>query len=382
MKKSKIKVPNRVAAKARLGHEERYQNKVMTTSDLISAYNWYNYEYDHSDAKSYTIEWLKTQTQKQQNNDAKMADFIKKVSSARDYNFRTLGWICRLLSLGAKLPQSSLGFRDKRLREIYTSVGIDDEVYETKKPTRTAEEKARDILAETVGTIEVAIDKFVTDGCISTFKPYDFFQSKALKYAELKHIVSYYKPLVAEVNEAIKKPDQQLKEAYRQFKKLQLKKYCEFLELIIVDANRMMDFTMTQAVASVKNKKPRKKKIKTPEQLTNKVKYKVSEGKIQSIAPKLIIKASQLWVFNIKTRTLISYIASDVEGLNIKGTKIINYDEKVSIQKKIRKPEGLLEEVLIAGKVSLRTIMNGIKTKESKPNGRLNIDTLLLRVIK
>ena len=100
------------------------------------------------------------------------------------------------------------------------------------------------------------------------------------------------------------------------------------------------------------------------------------------IYPKGIIGATQLWSYNIKTRNLSVYHAVGHSGLSVRGTTIIGFDEAVSITKKLRKPEESAQHVLKAGKVDLRNIMKCLTTKETKATGRINADTILLRVIK
>jgi hypothetical protein len=76
------------------------------------------------------------------------------------------------------------------------------------------------------------------------------------------------------------------------------------------------------------------------------------------------------------------YHANDAGGFLIKGTTLQNFNETKSIQKKLRKPEVSLPEILSAGKVTLRNFMDGIRAVESSLNGRLNADIILLRIVK
>jgi hypothetical protein len=76
------------------------------------------------------------------------------------------------------------------------------------------------------------------------------------------------------------------------------------------------------------------------------------------------------------------YQASDAGGLSVKGSSIVNFSEEKSIQKKLRKPEVTLPEVLSGGKVYLRNALGNIRAVESALSGRLNDDTILLRVVK
>ena len=96
-------------------------------------------------------------------------------------------------------------------------------------------------------------------------------------------------------------------------------------------------------------------------------------------SPVDIIGANELWVYNVKTRKLGQYVSANSSGLEVKGTTLLNYTAK-SIQKTLRKPETQLAEFVKAGKVQLRKFMDTVKTTEIALNGRINEDTLLLRV--
>jgi len=52
------------------------------------------------------------------------------------------------------------------------------------------------------------------------------------------------------------------------------------------------------------------------------------------------------------------------------------------MQKKLRKPEVVLPEVLNGGKVILRNLLDGINSVPHWLNGRINKDTILLKVTK
>ena len=50
--------------------------------------------------------------------------------------------------------------------------------------------------------------------------------------------------------------------------------------------------------------------------------------------------------------------------------------------KTIRKPDEVLVRVLEGGKIILRKVLDEINAKHSEMNGRLNNETILLRVVK
>ena len=98
--------------------------------------------------------------------------------------------------------------------------------------------------------------------------------------------------------------------------------------------------------------------------------------------PANIVGATQLWIFNTKTRKLGVYNSIDAGGLSVKGTTITNYNESTSIQKTVRKPEVILPNVLKGGKIILKKLLPDINAVEQALTGRINSDIILLRVIK
>jgi hypothetical protein len=130
------------------------------------------------------------------------------------------------------------------------------------------------------------------------------------------------------------------------------------------------------------NRAPRAKKAVPAEKIVGKLKYmKQNEPlKLVSINPADIIGAKELWVFNTKTRKLGRYLAKEYSELSVKGTSIINFDENTSVQKTVRKPEEKLKEFKAAGKVQLRKFLDDINATDTKMNGRVGEDTVLLKV--
>ena len=176
----------------------------------------------------------------------------------------------------------------------------------------------------------------------------------------------------------------QLKEGYAYLTKSDIKLFRTAIESLL----QALDFVIDTAKAT---RKPRKAKPKSATKLVEKIKYLKVDSKYQlaSIAPDQIVGANELWVFNVKTRKLGKYVASNIDpkgmgregsGLSVKGTTIIGFDEKLSVQKTLRKPDAQLKEFKNAGKVALRKFLEDIPTTDTKLNGRCNPDTVLLKV--
>ena len=176
----------------------------------------------------------------------------------------------------------------------------------------------------------------------------------------------------------------QLKEGYAHLKKADIKNYTIAIEELLL----ALDFVIDSAKV---NRKPRKSKPKSAEKLVEKLKYLKTDSKykLASINPADVIGANELWVFNIKTRKLGKYIAKNIDpkgmmregtGLSVKGTTILGYDEALSIQKTLRKPDEQLKDFKSSGKVALRKFLDDIATTDTKLNGRSNPETVLLKI--
>lgn len=177
----------------------------------------------------------------------------------------------------------------------------------------------------------------------------------------------------------------QLKEGYAHLKKADIKKYTESIEGLL----EALDFVIEQSKAK---RKPRVAKPKSADKLVTKMKYLPVDDKykLTSVNPVEIVGASELWVFNVKTRKLGKYVAANIDpkgmnregtGLSVKGTTIEGFDEAQSVQKTLRKPDDVLKEFKNAGKVKLRKFLEEINSVDTKLNGRINPDTVLLKVL-
>jgi hypothetical protein len=230
---------------------------------------------------------------------------------------------------------------------------------------------------ECIGELEGQIDELITTKFSANVSPFAIMNTLEIKGAHTKFIIDYFKTRRAEYDEVLTTTDPDIKEAYSNFTKVQLKKLVAYCDQVIVDGMRL-------AGDSVKSRKPRKRKAKSPDQLVSKINYAkdFAELKLVSVDPKTIVGTNQLWVYNTKTRKLGCYNAEDAAGLSIKGSTLQNFSESKSIQKKLRKPEVTLPEIVKGGKVYLRNVLGDIRAVESALTGRINVDTILLRTIK
>jgi hypothetical protein len=245
--------------------------------------------------------------------------------------------------------------------------------------TPSIQERTRDAALKMTEEIENAYDSFQTDPenfDPKAFKVLKLLKSQQAKAAHARIIRDFYARDLAELEElASGAGDEQLKEGYKHRSRKQIKNFIAFLTEI------QNACTMLMQEAKV-NKKPRKTKAVSKDKLVAKLKFKKTDEplKLVSVNPADIIGAQELWVFNSKTRKLGKYVAEEFKELGIKGTTITGFSEMKSVQKTLRKPAEQIAAFKAAGKVVLRKFLEDINAVDTKMNGRINEDTLLLKV--
>jgi hypothetical protein len=245
--------------------------------------------------------------------------------------------------------------------------------------TPSIQERLREVALGMTEELENAYENFQTDPenfDPKAFKVLNLLKGRQAKAAHARIIRDFYARDLAELEElASGKADEQLREAYSHRSKKQIKAFIAFLTEI------QNACTMLMQEAKV-NRAPRAKKAVPAEKIVGKLKFmKTNEPlKLVSINPADILGAGELWTYNTKSRKLGRYVAAEFQTLSVKGTSITGFDEFKSIQKTLRKPEEKLKEFKAAGKVALRKFLDEINATDTKMNGRINEETILLKV--
>jgi len=302
----------------------------------------------------------------------------------------TMGAIAANLLKG--MPEVRPDFNEGRntanwLKESITKVmydGKDDrddeEVVEEKSSILqpSIQERVREASFKMTEEIEDALELFAQDPegfDPKQFKLVNLLRGKQAKAAHARIIKDLYTRQYNEFIEVGEGQCDQLKEAYSHLSKAQLKKITAFYNEILTACDML-------AQEAKINKKPRAKKAVPADKIVAKLKYLKQDEKLKlvSISPTDIIGSKELWVFNVKTRKLGKYVTGEFTELSVKGTSITGFDEHRSVQKTLRKPEEQIKEFKAAGKVQLRKFLDDIKAVDIKLNGRINEDTVLLKV--
>lgn len=358
----------------------------MTTDQFYKHFRmsmqWYNMEKSAKDLKPKVIDWMS------RNDYSK--DTIKQFKAIKDWHCTiTMGSIAANLLKG--MPAVREDFNNGRdtsawLREQIARVldegknDLEVEAVVEVKPSYapSIQDRLREASLKMTDEIEDALAAFDADPNgfePKAFKLLNLLKGKQAKAAHARIIKSLYLRNYTELQEAYAGKDDQLKEAYSHISKKNLRKLVDFYSEIISACD------MLGQEAKV-NRKPKAKKAVPAEKVVAKLKFKKTDevNKLVSINPTDIVGAKELWIYNTKTRKLGKYVAAEFSDLSVKGTSLIGFDENKSVMKTLRKPAEQLKAFKSAGKVQLRKFLDEINAVDIKMNGRINEETILLKV--
>jgi hypothetical protein len=377
---------------AKKDHSPTWGDVSTLTTDEFSkkfrqAMDWYRLESSAKELKPKVIDWMgrngytKTQIQS-----------FKKTKDNRCSG--TVGAIAACLIKGMPVERADFNQGrniEKWLRERIAEIINDgkDDIDEDSTPVvakvavhvPSIQERLRDAAGQMCEEVDYAIDEWIMDPEAfdpKSFKVVSLLRGKGVKPAHARLVKGFYERMLAEVEEVqVKGCDEQLAEAYQNVSKKNIKKLNEFLTSVMVACD--------QIIGEAKlNKKPRAKKVKPAEDLVKKLKFKATDDKlgVTSVPPAQIVGAQGAVVYNTKTRKIGMYTSLNSAGLAVKGTTITNFTDK-STQKTLRKPETQLREFKEQNtQRRVETWFKNIKATEINLNGRLNAETMILKVFK
>jgi hypothetical protein len=348
---------------------------------LRKSFRYYNYYYSSKDLKKYVVAWLR-----QHEGDSGVHKLDKPTIDlyARSADHLTPFTVCALI----KSHERGMPLRDRHVEYILDAVKrvlllkADEEVegkLQIDKPAikiPTIQDRLNEVAKKHILYFEILEDALFAGETVDP-KVYEYLVKNSVPQTIISKIHAVFEPRYAELQLARKGEDEQLKEGYSHYKAADFKRCEAFYDKLFQDLAAYNQTKKATKKAAVR-KPPQKEK------LVKSLKYlKQDSGmKLVSINPVDIVGAEQLWVYNVKNRKLGKYVAEDHGGvLGVKGTTITGFSETKSTQKTLRKPEEQVKAFLASNKVELRKFLENIKTTEIKLNGRINADTILLKVI-
>lgn len=323
---------------------EVLRDKANPNFDTTFSYamNFANYTYEHDDLKGYAQEYAPSMN----------------MSKIPDWEFFHIGIMAWLHVKGAMLTKEQIATINTKLETLYIKYNVVEA-----KPVDLRARRTENLMGELSGVLDDVLMKR------TVIQPSKLIEDAGT--VDIERIKAHYESLLAEIS------NKDLSEFFPDAKRLIVG-----LTIILKDLDKQK--TLKGKARKTRIMKPRKI---NPSKMVRRLKYlksiSLNEGvdnvSLTSIDPEKIVGAQILWVFNVKTRKLGRYDAKDGEVLLVKGSTILNY-ENTSVHKKIRKPNEVLVKLLAAGKVEQRKILDSIRAVESPLTGRINKDTILLRV--
>ncbi|MEY4331473.1 MAG: Sinorhizobium phage phiM7 [Bacteroidota bacterium] len=339
---------------------------------MRKSFYYYNYHYNQKDTRKFVDEYLALN-----NYDAKKVKIFEKVSDSQIP--MTLCSIILAHRVGMPIKPKIKTFIDSTFDRLTSDLAVkkitaDNDNKKTAVKVVTIQDRLAEKTAEHLGELEGIYDMIIMKK-EPPMKMYQFLTANNVPQSQINKFIELIQYRQNELVLAQQGKDSQLVEAYKHFKASDFKRHLTFFKQCLDDLEQYK--SVKKATKKARIKKPTSK-----DKLVAKLQYlKEDKGlKLVSINPIDIIGAKVLWIFNTTTRKLGKYMSEDNAELAVKGTTILNFDTQKSVCKTIRKPEEKLKEFMKSTKVQLRKFLSDIKATETKLNGRINKDIVLLKV--
>ena len=367
-----------------IGYEPEWQDGGVQESGvhtkMAHAFNYYAYVGTPKLAKQYLIDYAVQILTLDKTDVSKL-----RAISDREF-FSTKCWVARMVTLGAGLEQRYIAQVNDYIKQLLILGASKKETREKKaKVKQTAPsiyDRVREQSSEIASNFEVLKDYYFEKNTAFVMgmqqrNCLDIMRENDANQAHVRIIKRENEAELDEINSAIKKTDEDLVEGYSCYSKKQLIGYTNFLQDII-DACDMIIGESRQ------KRQPRKKKPVSAEKKAAKMKFADKDEIVNIVSerPVNIVDSTVTFVYNKKTRKLGVYIADDNSGLDVKGQKILNYNQTTSLAKTLRKPKEQLKNVLISRAKALKFFENEIKTTAIKLNGAMNQHWIIVKTYK
>jgi len=265
--------------------------------------------------------------------------------------------------------------RERALRGLAKESDSDERpAVQTRSPMEIVKDRASDF----IGAIEEVLDTFNTKTYVD-WAEYSIYNELAVidaPYFIGKKVADYYRPIADEYRELVEKKTPDLVEGYGHLKIKQRKEFLNILDAMVADAEKYM---MSKKAV----RKTRAPKVLSAFKQVEKVTYmkQSDEHKVTSVSPDQMIGAGRILLFNTKQRLLTELVSDRVGGFQMRGTTVYGWDVESSRTVRLRKPEEFLPIVLTKTPRQYDKEWEKLTTKSQVTNGRINKDTIILRVM-
>jgi len=227
------------------------------------------------------------------------------------------------------------------------------------------------MISETACIVEKWIDEYIealqSNDSVVRRNVKALITTNQVKPREAKKIAGHFGGLLDEINAVIDRVDDDLVEGWSYLNTTKLRRLQSYLEVIVTE------FTTKGTVT-------RKKRKVKPEQLVKNLNYLDKFNGIgSSVDPTSIIGAKRVLLYNTKQKKIALYISD--AGMSVKGSTLKNFDSSI-IKNCGRKNLKWVSSLISCPFAKVMNEINTILSKEQSGTGRVNKDTLILRVTK
>jgi hypothetical protein len=384
MAKSKKRAIPRRGNAAKLAEESNIGRETIDWSsvkpeeyrkNILETLRHYGYFYEKKSYVSWSIEWIK----------ANRPSDLKAFKASEDWRVSaTLAGLMKMQLMGAELEQSDIDFIESSVARILQigkmnientveEVEEDKEPVKRKNPSELLKEKTLNI----TGEIEGFIDDYLDGTLDKKFSLYTHLKTIDAAAQTGRDVAKFYREMEAELIELTVNKDAELVEGYNNLSTREQKGLLKLISGFVSDADKFV-------LSKKANRKPRAKKATPATKQVAKVIYQkeCADFKISSTSPAYIVGATEVYLFNTKTRVIKYLVTDNKDGFIVSGTTVKNYDEELSFKKKLRKPEETIDSINKVTKLRALKALKALKTKASSTDGRINADTVILKVNK
>jgi hypothetical protein len=349
---------------------EEYRKKILETL------RHYGYFYEKKSYVSWAQEWIKTN---------RPSD-LKTFKASEDWRVSaTLASLMKMQLMGAELDLSAIDFINDNVDDILqfgqknidNKVDLEEEedkpVVKKKNPSELLKEKTLNV----IGEIEGFIDEHLDGSLDKKFSLYTHLKGIDAATQTGRDVAKFYKEFESELTELVEDRTDDLVEGYNHLTLSQQKSLLKLVSGFVSDADKYV-------LSKKATRKPRAKKATPATKQVEKVIYQKESAdyKITSTSPAYIVGATEVYLFNTKTRVIKYLVTNSNDGFIVKGTTIKNYDSELSFKKKLRKPEETIDSINKVTKLRALKALKALKTAQKPTDGRINADTVILKVNK
>ena len=344
---------------------DKYQAKIMETI------RHYGYFYDRKSYLVWTIAWIKEHR----------PEDLKDYKAAEDWRTNsTLAALCKMENDGCMLSENNKKFQSRELDTIIAHGKTIKPVIDPEAPPPPKRKSPAELLGEKTNEFIGEIEGFVDEYTMGTLnKDWSIYNEmiKLNSAAQTAHdTIKYYKGCQEELRELLEDKDEDLVEGYSHMTLKQQKSFYKFISDIITDCEKFL-------VTKKATRKPRTKKATPAHKQVARLLYLPSspEFKIASVSPEKMVGADALYLFNTKTRVMKYLVSDRRDGMQVKGSTVVGFCHENSFKKMLRKPEDYIALLGKGTKAKSLKELKALKTKENATDGRINRDTIILKVL-